>query len=159
LAESTKVLVPGSPKSSKAAKDLQVGDTLLGLNIPNPANVAWTNWEVDSSTISLSSENVVETTIVSINTFPENEFIYVDGDLFSNSHYILVQKDEVTKFIPASQIDTTYKIFSADSNSFVDVLLVDTISMPLTKISINCEPYDNFFTETMLVFDTQDSVE
>jgi hypothetical protein len=159
LGESTRVLIPGAPGSSKSARELQVGDTLLGLNIPNPENINWREWQVDSSTLSLDSSNVVETQIVSINTFPEDEFIYVDGDLFSKSHYILVQKDGITKFIPATEIDTTYKIFSAESNSFIDVVLVDVINMPLNKISINCEPYDNFFTETMLVFDTQDPVQ
>ena len=28
--------------------------------------------------------------------------------------------------------------------------------MDLNKISINCEPYDNFFTKKMLVFDRPD---
>jgi hypothetical protein len=152
-------LIPGAPGTSKPARELVVGDTLLALDIPNPANVDWTEWQVDASSLSLSADNVVETQIVSINTATENQFIYVDGDLFSNSHYILVQKDGITKFIPASEIDTTYKVFSSESKSFVDIALVDTIDISLTKISINCEPYDNFFTQTMLVFDKKDPVQ
>ena len=138
---------------------MQVGDTLLALDIPNPANSDWINWEVDSSSISLSSENMVETQIVSLTTVPESEFIYVDGDLFSTTHYILVQKGAVTKFISAAEIDTSYKIFSPETGSFVDITLVETISMDLNKISINCEPYDNFFTTKMLVFDRPDPLQ
>jgi hypothetical protein len=156
LAESTQVIVPGAPGGTKSANQLVVGDTLLGLNIPNPANVDWTEWEVDSSSLSLSADNVVETQIVSINNTAETQFIYINGDLFSKSHYILVQKGAVTKFIKASDIDTSYKIFSTESKSFVDITLVDTVDITLNKISINCEPYDNFFTSAMLVFDRQD---
>ena len=153
------MLVPGAPGSKKTANQLVVGDTLLALNIPNPANMDWTEWEAESSSLSFSDEDVVETQIVSINHTSENQFIYVNGDLFSKSHYILVQKGAVTKFIKASDIDTSYQIFSSESKSFVDVILVDIVDIVLNKISINCEPYDNFFTATMLVFDAPDSVQ
>jgi hypothetical protein len=159
LAESTQVLVPGAPGSTKTANQLVVGDTLLALNIPNPDNIDWTEWQVESSSLSLSDDNIVETQIVSINNTAETQFIYVNGDLFSKSHYILVQKGAVTKFIKASDIDTSYKIFSSESKSFVDVVLVDTVDITLNKISINCEPYDNFFTATMLVFDRPDPIQ
>ena len=101
-------------------------------------------------------DNVVETEIVSIDMTTEDEFIYVDGDLFSKSHYILVRKDGITKFIKALDIDTTYEIFSPETNEFVAIGLVESVIMTLEKVSINCEPYDNFFTKKMLVFDRPD---
>jgi hypothetical protein len=153
----TEVLVAGQPGSSKPAGELQVGDKLLALDIPNPSNTDWINWEVDSSTLSLSNENIVETNITSIVIDTEDEFVYIDGDLFSKSHYVLVQKGAATRFIKAVDIDTTYKIFSPETGSFVDIQLVEMVYMNLDKVSINCEPYDNFFTTKMLVFDRPDN--
>jgi hypothetical protein len=54
-------------------------------------------------------------------------------------------------------IDTTYEIFSAETNDFKSIELVETVFMTLEKVSINCEPYDNFFTKKMLVFDRPDT--
>jgi len=152
----TEVLVAGVPGSTKTAGELQVGDTLLALDIPNPNNVDWIEWEVDSSTLDLSAANRVETQIMAMDIVAEDEFIYIDGDLFSKSHYVLVQKGQATKFIKAVDVDTSYKIFSPDTNTFVDISLVEMIYMNLDKVSINCEPYDNFFTTKMLVFDRPD---
>ena len=87
----------------------------------------------------------------------EDDFIYVDGDLFSKSHYVLVKKDGVVKFIKAVDIDTSYQIFSPETAQFTDIELVETVLMTLEKVSINCEPYDNFFTKKMLVFDRPDT--
>ena len=33
---------------------------------------------------------------------------------------------------------------------------VEDLDITFTSITINCEPYDNFFTENMLVFDAKD---
>ena len=115
----------------------------------------WIHWT--STDISLDSSNIVETTIVAITREVQDEFIYIDGDLFSKSHYILVKKNGTTSFIKAVEIDTTYQIFSPESATFVDISLVETVYMNLEKVSINCEPYDNFFTKKMLVFDRPDS--
>jgi hypothetical protein len=94
---------------------------------------------------------------VALNRDVETEFIYVDGDLFSKSHYVLVKKNGVTKFIKAIDIDTSFQIFSAETSEFTDITLVETVYMNLEKVSINCEPYDNFFTKKMLVFDRPDT--
>jgi len=150
----TEVLVAGAPGTTKLAGELEVGDVLLGVNMGTTAD-DWLTWT--SSDLSLDQSNIVETTITAINREVQTEFIYIDGDLFSKSHYILVKKNGVSKFIKATDIDTTYQIFSPESASFVDISLVETVYMNLEKVSINCEPYDNFFTKKMLVFDRPDS--
>ena len=155
IAITTQILIAGVPGSSKPAGELQVGDKLLALNIPNPENVDWINWQ--STDASFDESNIVETEIKSIQIVQEDEFIYIDGDLFSKSHYILVKKDNITKFIKAIDVDTSYQIFSPVTKTFVDIQLVEVVYMNLSKVSINCEPYDNFFTTKMLVFDRPDT--
>ena len=150
----TEVLIAGAPGTTKLAGELEVGDVLLGVNMGTTAD-DWLTWT--SSDLSLDQSNIVETTITAINREVQTEFIYIDGDLFSKSHYILVKKNGLSKFIKATDIDTTYQIFSPESASFVDISLVETVYMNLEKVSINCEPYDNFFTKKMLVFDRPDS--
>ena len=149
----TDVLIAGTPGSTKPAGELKVGDKLLALDIDN--NVTdWTTWQ--SSDISINMDNIVETEIVAIDITEEDEFIYIDGDLFSKSHYVLVKKDGVTRFIKALDIDASYQIFSPSEGQFINISLVETVNMLLQKVSINCEPYDNFFTSKMLVFDRPD---
>jgi len=151
----TDILTAGAPGSKKSAGELKVGDKLLALKIDD--NVTdWTTWQ--SSDISLDMENIVETEIVAINIAQEDEFIYIEGDLFSKSHYVLVKKDGVTRFIKAVDIDATYQIFSPELGDFKNIELIETVYMTLDKVSINCEPYDNFFTTKMLVFDRPDTV-
>ena len=150
----TEVLVAGAPGSTKLAGDLQVGDVLLGVDMGTNSE-DWLTWQ--SSDLTIDRNNIVETTIVAITREVQDQFIYIDGDLFSRSHYILVKKNGVTRFIKAVDIDTTFQIFSPETAEFVDISLVETVYMNLEKVSINCEPHDNFFTKKMLVFDRPDS--
>ena len=156
IAVTTQVLIAGAPGSSKPAGELKVGDKLLALNIPNPANQDWREWS--SENLTFTENDLVETEITSIQIVSEDQFIYIDGDLFSKSHYVLVEKNNIAQFIKATEIDTSYKIFSPDTKTFVEIGLIEMIYMNLNKVSINCEPYDNFFTTKMLVFDMPDPI-
>jgi intein/homing endonuclease len=49
-------------------------------------------------------------------------------------------------------------IFSYADLGFVNIQSLDIVDYQETVYSINCEPYDNFFTENMLVFDTRDPI-
>jgi hypothetical protein len=141
--------VPGQPDTTKPAGELQIGDKLKAVNLgANPGD--WRTW---STTNELDLSNVVETTIVNIGVHTDNVFIYIDGDLFSRSHWILAKKDGVVRFVKSNEIDTTWQRYSPEEQAWVDITLVEAIDLEMTKISINCEPYDNFFTKKMLVFD------
>ena len=70
----------------------------------------------------------------------------------------MTQKNNVAKFIRVDEIDTTYKIYSYTDLGFVNIQSLDVVDYNETVYSINCEPYDNFFTENMLVFDTRDPI-
>jgi len=141
--------VPGQPDTTKPAGELQIGDKLKAVDLgANPGD--WRTW---TTTEDLDLSNVVETTIVNIGVHTDNVFIYIDGDLFSRSHWILARKNGETRFVKSNEIDTTWQRYSPEEQTWVDISLVEAIDLEMTKISINCEPYDNFFTKKMLVFD------
>ncbi len=140
----------------KPASELQVGDKLYAMNIPSENVLDWTSWQ--SSDIVLNSDNVVETEIVSINVHQADKIYSINGDLYSESHYILTKKDNIIKFTRADQVDSTYSVYSYAAHDFEAIISVEAIDYEETVYSINCEPYDNFFTDNMLVFDTKDQL-
>jgi hypothetical protein len=141
-----------TPNGMKYAGDIQVGDVLLGLNIPSNINEEeWISWSSDSNNF---TANIAETTVTSIQINSGSEYIYIDGDLFTPSHYVLTKKDNIVQYIKADLIDVTYQKYSYENNDFIDIEIVEDISVDHNNISIHCEPHDNFFTEQMLVLES-----
>ena len=64
-----------------------------------------------------------------------------------------------TKFSFTGDCDTTFQVFSYSEMQFVDITAFEVLDVEDTIYSIHCEPYDNFFTENMLVFDAFDAPE
>ena len=146
---STKVRTPDGLKS---AGSVQVGDILLALNIPSDLDDAeWTSWISNPDNF---TANITETTVTSVRQNSSSEYIYIDGDLFTPTHYILTKKDDVIKYTKVDLIDTTYQRYSFEENGFVDIEVVEDVNVESANISIHCEPHDNFFTEQMLVMES-----
>jgi len=145
-----------TPDGLKFVSDIQVGDVLYALNI---AQGDLSSWQMNSNLWTYGSEDIVETTVMSINTHPQEVFIMINEDIFTPSHYILVSKNENIQFINAGQVDTSFEIYSYERNAFTPIVSVAEIEITnSTATSFNCEPYDNFFTKEMLVFDRPDNV-
>ncbi len=141
-----------TPKGLKLAGEIQVGDSVYSLNIPSGLDEQeWLSWSSDPDNF---TANIVETTVTSILTAPGSTYVYVDGDVFTPTHYILTKKDDVIKFIKVDEIDNTYQRYSYEINDFVDIDIVEDIAVDQNNISIHCEPYDNFFTEQMVVLES-----
>ena len=152
IAIQTKVLTPTGPRF---VEDLVVGDVLYAMDLgEDTTSTNWTEWT--SSNIDLTNDLVVETTVTSVVRGTADSFIYINGILYTHGHYVLVKKDGVTQFLQTPYIDTTYEVYSYDEAAWVPITTVENVEVQMDKISINCEPYDNFFTEHMLVFDRPD---
>jgi hypothetical protein len=135
---------------------LKVGDKLLSADIESfPYNNLLTTdmelieWDAQNPQI-----NLVETEIVSLRTRIAKWAIVVDGDMFSDTHYILVKRDNVTKFVKAIDLETTDLIWSNSDQNWVGIGSLRKIEVDHEVISIDCEPYDIFFTERMLTHDS-----
>ncbi len=141
-----------TPNGLKPAGEIQVGDTVYSLNIPSDLDEQeWLSWSSDPDNF---TANIVETTVTSVLTASGSTYVYVDGDMFTPTHYILTKKDDVIKFIKVDEIDNTYQRYSYEINDFVDIEIVEDITVDQNNISIHCEPHDNFFTEQMLVLES-----
>jgi hypothetical protein len=141
-----------TPDGLKPAGEIQVGDNIYSLNIPLDLNEEeWLSWSSDPDNF---AANIVETTVTSVLTASGSTYVYVDGDMFTPTHYILTKKDDVIKFTKVDEIDNTYQRYSYETNDFVDIEIVEDISVDQSNISIHCEPHDNFFTEQMLVLES-----
>ena len=146
-----------TPSGLVRAENLNVGDVLLSADLEgfpyNPGEgvteqaLAWTS---ENPNI-----NFVNTTIVGIRRRIGNKAIIINGDIFSQYHWILVKRDNVVKFVLSENIvENSDYIFDVDTNTWDIVDLFETIEVNHETISIDCEPYDMFFTEKMLTHDS-----
>ena len=107
------------------------------------------NWTDENPDI-----EIAETTIVSISERVSQWAIVINNDVFSDTHYIFVMRDNEARFIISKDILDTDMIWSYESQSWTDIYLLEKIEASHAVISIDTEPYDVFFTENMLVHDS-----
>jgi len=142
----------------KAAKDLVVGEEILSLNVEEITTsgqmLDLENWSSNSFT----SNGLVTTTINKIRSSVSKSQVQINGDWFSENHYILVKKNNINEFIMATDIDESYQVFNYQQLSWVDVVSIDKTFVDMTVFSIDCEPYDMFFTEGMLVYNVKENL-
>lgn len=149
-----------TPNGLVFANQLQVGDELLSVVLPGLSEDGWTpqdiiDWSVDNPMFDLS--NTVTTTVVDIVESTTDKIIFINGDAFSGSHRILVKRDNVAKMMAAEDMLETDMIWSATDNQWITIS-IEVVESPHQIYSINCEPYDVFFTEQMLVHDTRPNI-
>jgi len=139
-----------------AAHDLKVGDKLLSADIESFPydNLLATNMELIEWTAQNPHINLVETEIVGIRTRISKWAIVVDSDIFSDTHYILVNRNDVTKFVKAIDLEGTDLIWSNTYHNWVGIGVLKKVDVDHEVVSIDCEPYDIFFTERMLTHDS-----
>lgn len=146
-----------TPSGLVRAENLNVGDVLISADLEgfpyNPGEgvteeaLAWTS---ENPNI-----NFVNTTIVNIIKRIGNKAVVINGDIFSQYHWILVKRNNVIKFVLSEDIvENSDYIFDPDTNTWEIVDVFEIIEVDHETISIDCEPYDMFFTEKMLTHDS-----
>jgi hypothetical protein len=135
---------------------LKVGDKLLSADIESFPydNLLTTDMNLIEWTAQNPQINLVETEIVSLRTRIAKWAIMVDSDMFSDSHYILIKRNDVTKFVKAIDLEPTDLIWSNSDQNWVGIGLLRKVEVDHEVLSIDCEPYDIFFTERMLTHDS-----
>jgi hypothetical protein len=138
------------------AFDLKVGDKLLSADIATFPydNLLATNMELIEWAAQNPHINLVETEIVNLRTRISKWAIIVDSDIFSDTHYILVNRNDVTKFVKAIDLERTDLIWSNTYHNWVSIGVLRKVDVNHEVVSIDCEPYDIFFTERMLTHDS-----
>jgi hypothetical protein len=145
-----------TPEGLVAAGSLKVGDVLISADIDGvpymstpEAYESIYNWTDSEPNIEYTT-----TTIVMVHKKTGDTVVAINGDIFSQYHYILVKRDGLARFIATADIITTDQIYSYASNSFEPITMLQMVPVSHEIVSIDCEPYDIFFTQEMLVHDS-----
>jgi hypothetical protein len=139
-----------------AAHDLKVGDKLLSADVESFPydNLAATNMDLINWTSENPYVNLVETEIVGLRYRTSKWAVIVDSDIFSDTHYIMVKRGEVTSFVKALDLEHTDLIWSYSERNWISISILEKVDVNHEVVSIDCEPYDIFFTERMLTHDS-----
>jgi hypothetical protein len=97
----------------------------------------------------------IETTVVAISAGIANTTFVINGNKYTNTHWIMIKRDGIAKFVPADQVLESDLIYSPTFNDWQPVIENRVSSGSELVITINCEPYDVFFTDNALVHDSQ----
>jgi hypothetical protein len=139
------------------AGDLQVGDTLLSVNIEGFPYESAEGVTAEAIAWSDNNPNIIPeiTNIVALYKTQSAYAVVINEDIFSQYHYILIKRGGVSKFETSVNIvKETDLVYSYDTSSWEPIYLYEIVQVPHDIISINCEPYDMFFTERMLTHDS-----
>jgi hypothetical protein len=139
-----------------AAHDLVVGDVLISADIETmPTSFPGPQSEYPDWSVIDPSVNQTTTTITSIATRNADCIIVVNGETYSDSHYIFIKRDGSSRFVNVKDLLLTDLVYSTETHDWVEVLQVDVIpNVSYPVVCINTEPYDVFYTERFLVHDS-----
>ena len=139
------------------AGDLQVGDTLLSVNIEGFPYESAEGVTAQAIAWSDNNPNIIPeiTNIVALYKTQSAYAVVINEDIFSQYHYVLIKRNGVSKFETSVNIvKETDLVYSYDTSSWEPIYLYEIVQVPHDIVSINCEPYDMFFTERMLTHDS-----
>jgi hypothetical protein len=139
-----------------AASDLKVGDKLLSADVESFPydNLAATNMDLINWTAENPYVNLVETEIVGLRYRTAKWAVLVDSDIFSDTHYIMVKRGNETSFVKSLDLDPRDLIWSYAERTWLPISVLEKVDVTHEVVSIDCEPYDIFFTERMLTHDS-----
>jgi hypothetical protein len=79
--------------------------------------------------------------------------VMIDNETYSGTHHLLAKRDGVAQMILSADLLTTDKLWSTQTNTWIDIVDLVITNVEHQVVSINCEPLDMFFTENFLVYD------
>ena len=146
------------PEGLVLAHNLSVGDVLYSADIESldlstdvPIAEYFANWSVDNPVINTA----IETTITALSAHVVDKVIVINGNKYSISHYILVKRDGISKFINVVDVVDTDLVYSPTFADWQPIIELRESEGKELVITINTEPYDIFFTDNALVHDSQ----
>jgi hypothetical protein len=115
------------------------------------------NWSGNPADLAMVPDK--ETTIMHIGTTTAEDSVSINGEFYSGSHYMLVKRDGVSKMIASIDLLDTDELWSTDTNTWTAITELTISHIPHQVVSINCEPYDLFYTDHFLVYDGYQTAE
>jgi len=105
------------------------------------------------SSINVETKEKSNTIVSAVNRFEQDEAMLIDGDVYTLNHKMLVRKNGIELFENVGNIDTTYEKYSTVENDFVSIFSVEKIEIPVFAISIECQPTNNYTTNSVVLSD------
>ena len=151
-----------TPNGLISAGQIEVGDEVIGLDIPGiPDNY----WLLDDGSYGTYSDYVITqeqmdnateviTTVAGKRLHQNIGAVAVNGDIYTINHFVLAKRDGQIKSLNTSDLLTTDLIYNYQTKDFVAIEAYEkNEDVTIQSYSINTEPYDFFFTENGLTFD------
>lgn len=139
-------------------ENILIGDQLVSIDIEE-VSIDGETMNLDtwsSETFTNNGFSITTVTDVFARQISGPEYIINDNS-FSDNHDILTLKDGIYSFQNAKNIDTSYEVFDYDMQDWTPVTSVQIIEdSTVTVYSIDCEPYDVFFTNNALVYNRKE---
>ena len=147
-----------TPDGLKPAHLVQVGDALLSANMINVPDVNQTDtaelaaWSADQNPV--GAQDI--TYVTDVHSRITNVIVVINGEYFSDTHYVMVQRDGKTIIVPANTIDENNDLIWSYANQEWQKIGSYAIitSAYYEVISITTSPNAWFYTEDMLVYDS-----
>ena len=147
------------PDGLVLAHNLSVGDILYsanieGLDLSSGQNLSsyLGGWSADNPMIDTN----LETTVVSLAARIVDKVVVINGNKYSYSHYILVKRDGVSKFVKVNEVQNSDMVFSPAFDEWQEIIELREQEGKELVISVNTEPYDVFFTDNAIVHDSHE---
>jgi hypothetical protein len=147
------------PEGLVLAHNLSVGDILYsadieGLDLTSGQTLAdyFSDWSAENPVINTN----YETTIVGLSARIVDKVVVINGNKYSYSHYILVKRENITKFIKVNEVLETDMVYSPLFDGWQPIIDLKMTEGKELVISINTEPYDVFFSDNAILHDSHE---
>jgi hypothetical protein len=106
------------------------------------------------SAVSPQINTDIETTVVAVSANIAMTTYVINGNKYTNTHWVLAKRDGVARFISANEIVESDLVYSPTFSDWQPIIELRVSEGPELVITINTEPYDVFFTDNSLVHDS-----
>ena len=142
-------------------QDIEVGDQLISSTINNLSTLTSTDGSPLSQDINfwadlnIYPEEEVITTVTQKYTHKASTVVVIDGEVFTDTHYILIKRQNVDMFIIVIDIVESDLVYSTSENIWKEIVQLEKLeNVDAEVICLNVAPYDVFFTENVMVHDS-----
>ena len=150
-----------TPNGKVAAKDIKIGDKIISVKlneVPDSNNENFGDFDyVGFVSETLTSTEIVETTVVDIIPSVKNTLVYFNSDtssMFSATQPFFVKRNNAYEIVPCGIIENSDYLVSVNEDGSLKEVLVESVnylSEYATVYQFGCEPQDWFIAGNYLV--------
>jgi len=147
-------------------QDIEVGDQLISSTINNLSTLTSTDGNPISEDINfwadlnIYPEEEVITTVTAKYMHKASTVVVLDGEVFTDTHYILIKRQNVDMFIIVTDVVESDLVYSTSEKMWKEIVQLEKLeNVDAEVICLNVAPYDVFFTENIMVHDSHRNID